>query len=100
MRMNREIDHGPTAVIDADGIWLQFTTYEASLIDEDPITQFGYKTRDFDIIVTKSKTHFRAVFEEAGEEIIIVDAPGQCPADTSVFDYKNIPDDLYPITRK
>jgi microcystin degradation protein MlrC len=100
MRRNREIDHGPTAVIDADGIWLQFTTYEASLIDEDPIIQFGYKTWDFDIIVTKSKTHFRAVFEEVGEEIIIVDAPGQCPADMSVFDYENVPDDLYPITRK
>ena len=100
MRMNREIDHGPTAIIDADGIWLQFTTHKASLIDEDPITQFGYDTEDFDIIVTKSKTHFRAVFEEVGEEIIIVDAPGQCPADTGVFDYKNIPDDLYPITKK
>lgn len=100
MRMNREIDHGPTAIIDVDGIWLQFTTHKASLIDEDPIVQFGYDTRDFDIVVTKSKTHFRAVFEEVGEEIIIVDAPGQCPADTSVFDYKNIPDDLYPITRK
>jgi microcystin degradation protein MlrC len=35
-----------------------------------------------------------------GEEIIIVDAPGQCPTDTSVFEYKNIPDDLYPITRQ
>ena len=100
MRVNREIDHGPTAIIDADGIWLQFTTHKASLIDEDPIVQFGYRTRDFDIIVTKSKTHFRAVFEEAGEEIIIVDAPGQCPADTSVFDYKNVPDGLYPITKR
>lgn len=100
MRKNREIDHGPTAIIDVDGIWLQFTTYKASLIDEDPIIQFGYNTNDFDIIVTKSKTHFRAVYEELGEEIIIVDAPGQCPADTSVFDYKNIPNNLYPISIK
>jgi microcystin degradation protein MlrC len=100
MRVNMEIDHGPTAILDVDGIWLQFVTHKTSLIDEDPIIQFGYKTQDFDVIVTKSKTHFRAVYEKVGEEIVIVDAPGQCPADTSVFDYKNIPDDLYPITKK
>ncbi|MFX0149862.1 MAG: M81 family metallopeptidase [Candidatus Hodarchaeota archaeon] len=98
MRRNLEIDHGPTAIIDTDGVWLQFTTYKASLIDEDPITQFGYKTQSFDIIVTKSKTHFRAVYEKVGEEIVIVDAPGQCPADTSVFEYRNVPDGVYPIT--
>jgi microcystin degradation protein MlrC len=100
MRVNQEVDHGPTAILDVDGIWLQLVTHKTSLIDEDPIIQFGYKTQDFDIIVTKSKTHFRAVYEEVGEEIIIVDAPGQCPADPSVFDYKNIPDDLYPITKQ
>jgi microcystin degradation protein MlrC len=100
MRRNLEVDHGPTAVIDADGVWLQFTTYKASLIDEDPITQFGRRAQDFDIIVTKSKTHFREVYGEIGEEIVIVDAPGQCPADTTVFEYKNVPEGVYPITKK
>ena len=71
-----------------------------SLINEDPFIQFGYDPRAFDIIVTKSKTHFRAVYENVGEEIIIVDAPGQCPADTRTFDYRNVPPVVYPITRK
>lgn len=97
MRKNREVDLGPTAIIDTGGIWLQFTTYKAALIDEDPFIQFGYRPEDFDIIVTKSKTHFRAVYEELGAEIIIVDAPGQCPADIGVFNYKNIFPDLYPF---
>jgi microcystin degradation protein MlrC len=100
MRVNQEIDHGPTAILDVNGIWIQLVSHKASLIDEDPIIQFGYKTQDFDIIVSKSKTHFRAVYEDVGEEIIIIDAPGQCPADHSVFNYKNIPDNLYPITKK
>jgi microcystin degradation protein MlrC len=98
MRVNQEIDHGPTAILDVDGIWLQLVSRKASLIDEDPIIQFGYETQDFDIIVSKSKTHFRAVYEEVGEEIIIVDAPGQCPADTSVFKYRNVPQGTYPVT--
>jgi microcystin degradation protein MlrC len=81
MWKNNEIDLGPTAVIDVDGIWLQFTSHKASLIDEDPFLQCGVKPQDFDIIVTKSKTHFRAVYETLGADIIIIDAPGQCPPD-------------------
>ena len=94
-----EINLGPTAIIKAEGVWIQLTTYQHALINEDPFTKFGYRAEDFDIIVTKSKTHFRAVYEKVGEEIIIVDAPGQCPADLSVFNYKNVPPGVYPITR-
>jgi len=97
MRKGHEIDLGPTAIIHTGGIWLQFTTHKASLIDEDPFHQCGCKPQDFDIIVTKSKTHFRAVYEKVGAEIIIVDAPGQCPADIRVFEYRNAPQDIYPI---
>ena len=100
MSKGHEIDLGPTAIIDMDGIWLQFTTHEASLIDQDPFIQCGYKPQDFDIIVTKSKTHFRAVYEKLAAEIIIVDAPGQCPADISVFEYRNAPQDIYPLKDK
>ena len=100
MRRGLPIDHGPTAILQANGVWLQLTTFGASLIDDDPIIQFGRKPEDFDIIVTKSKTHFRAVYEKIGEEIVIVDAPGQCPADLSVFQYKNVPPGVYPITAK
>ena len=71
--------------------------YKASLIDEDPFIQCGYKPQNFDIIVTKSKTQYRAVYEKPGAEIIIVDAPGQFPADISVFEYRNAPQDVYPI---
>jgi microcystin degradation protein MlrC len=97
MRKGHEIDLGPTAIIYTGGIWLQFTTHKASLIDEDPFIQLGFSPRDFDIIVTKSKTHFRAVYEKLAAEIIIVDAPGQCPADLSEFKYHNVPSGVYPI---
>ena len=100
MRRGLQTDHGPTAIMQVGGIWLQLTTFGSSLIDEDPFIQFGYKPSDFGIIVTKSKTHFREVYQKVGEEIIIVDAPGQCPADLSVFQYKNVPPGIYPITKK
>lgn len=100
MRSGQEVDLGQMAVIKVDGVWLQVVSRRSSLIDEDPFIQFGSKPTDFDIIVTKSKTHFRAVYEELGEEIIIVDAPGQCPAELGVFEYTKVPPGVYPITHQ
>ena len=98
MRVNQEVHLGPTGILQVGGVWLQLISRQTSLIDDDPIKQFGYKPEDFEVIVSKSKTHFRAVYEKIGEEIIIVDAPGQCPADLSVFEYRNVPEGVYPVT--
>ena len=100
MTINREMDLGPSGIIQVGGVWLQLVSRLHSLIDDDPMKQFGYDPSGFDIIVTKSKTHFRAVYEELGEEIIIVDAPGQCPADLSHFDYKHVPKGLYSTLKQ
>jgi microcystin degradation protein MlrC len=98
MRVNQDIQLGPTGILQVGGVWLQLISRQSSLIDDDPIKQFGYRPQDFRVIVSKSKTHFRAVYEAIGEEIIIVDAPGQCPADLSVFQYRNVPPGVYPVT--
>jgi len=100
MRVNQDINLGLTGIVQVGGVWLQLISRQSSLIDDDPIKQFGYRPQDFRIIVSKSKTHFRAVYEVIGEEIIIVDAPGQCPADLSVFQYRNVPPGVYPVTIK
>jgi len=98
MSVNREVDLGLTGILQVGGVWLQVISRQSSLLDEDPIKQFGYTPEDFDIIVSKSKTHFRAVYEVIGEEIIIIDAPGQCPADLGVLQYRNVKEGVYPIT--
>ncbi len=100
MTINRDVDLGATGIVQVDGLWLQLVSRQHSLIDDDPMKQFGYDPTGFDIIVSKSKTHFRAVYEKLGEEIIIVDAPGQCPADLSHFDYRNAPPGLYSTMRQ
>jgi microcystin degradation protein MlrC len=52
-----------------------------------------------DILVIKSRVHFRAFYEEVAGAIIEIDAPGLGPADLSQHHYENIPDNLYPLTR-
>ena len=100
MTIGRKISHGLTALVQVNDLWLQIVSKMESLIDTDPIIQFGYQAEDFRIIVTKSKTHFRAVYEEVGEEIIIVDAPAYSPVDLSAFTYRNVPAGVYPLTKK
>jgi microcystin degradation protein MlrC len=57
---------------------------------------------ELDIIVLKSRVHFRRGFHETGlaGTILEVDAPGLGPADLTVLPYKNIPKDIYPVYTK
>jgi len=56
---------------------------------------------NIDIVILKSRVHFRRGFHETGiaGSIFEVDAPGWGPADLTTLPYKNIPDNLYPIKR-
>jgi len=100
MKRGERVTQGETAIVDVDGLWLQLTSRMdgAGLNDTDPINQYGYEATDFDVIVSKSKTHFRGVFEDLASQIIIVDAPEYSPADLSRFEYQQAPNDVYPIT--
>ena len=100
MRRGERVDHGETAIVDADGVWLQLTSRMdgSGLTGTEPIEEFGYDVASFDVVVTKSKTHFRGVFEDLADEIVIVDAPEYSPADLSRFDYRHVPAGVHPIT--
>jgi microcystin degradation protein MlrC len=94
----QRVDNGLTAILDVDGVWVQLTeNMNTEMVDTDPIEQYGYDAASFDIIVSKSKTHFRAVYEDFASEIIVADAPEYSPADLATFDYQHV-EDVYPIT--
>jgi microcystin degradation protein MlrC len=62
----------------------------------------GIKLADLDIIVLKSRVHFRRGYYENGlaGTILEVDAPGLGPADLSTIPYRHIPKGLYPLDAK
>jgi len=62
----------------------------------------GINFDDLDIIVLKSRVHFRRGYYETGiaGAIFEVDAPGWGPADLSALPYKNIPKDIYPLYKR
>ena len=68
--------------------------------DSEGFSHFGIDFDSLDIMVIKSRVHFRAFYETAAAEIIEVDAPGLGAADLSQFEYVNEPKGLYPIDPK
>ncbi|UCH73458.1 MAG: M81 family metallopeptidase [Rhodospirillales bacterium] len=98
MRRGRRIDLGPAALIDASGILVSLTSRPTTAIDEDPFTQFGLAARDFDIIVLRSKTHFRAVYEKLAREILVVDTPDWGPADLTKLPFRRVRPGVFPVT--
>lgn len=93
------IDLGPTAVIDTGEIVVSLVSRYVFAIDLDPFTQFGFDIDDFDIVLLRSKTHFRAVYEPIAEAILIVDTPDWGPADLTTLPYKNARPGLFPLDR-
>jgi microcystin degradation protein MlrC len=98
MRRGRLIDLGPTALIDANGIVVSVTSRPTTAIDEDPFIQFGLDARAFDIIVLRSKTHFRAAYEKLAREILVVDTPDWGPADLRTLPYEKVRSGVFPVT--
>jgi microcystin degradation protein MlrC len=80
---------GPAAVLDlGGGIIVSLISIQWSAIDRDPFDAFGLKPEDFDIILLRSKTHFRHVYTPLCEDILIVDTPDWGPADVTTLPYE------------
>lgn len=98
MRRGRRIDLGMTCVLDCDGVVVWLVSNSAAAIDLDPFIQFGFQPADFDVIVLRSKTHFRAVYQPLAEEILLVDTPDWGPADLSILPYTRVRSGVFPVT--
>lgn len=98
MRKGNHVDVGLAALLRVGGITVSVTQVPTTAIDEDPFIQFGLEARDFDLVVLRSKTHFRAVWEPLAAEIVIADTPDWGPADLLTLPYENVPRDaVYPF---
>lgn len=98
MGRGRPVDLGATAVIRVGGIVVWLISANLSAINLDPFEQFGLDHRDFDIVVLRSKTHFRAVWRDEAAEIIIVDTPDWGPALLDTLPYERARTGVFPIT--
>lgn len=84
------VDLGLTALLDVNGIVVSVTTHSHTAVNGDPFYIFDQRPEDFDIIVLRSKTHFRDFYEPVASEILIVDTPDYGPADLTLLPYRQL----------
>ncbi|MBH67840.1 MAG: microcystin degradation protein MlrC [Rhodospirillaceae bacterium] len=98
MGRGRPINLGNTAIVEVGGIIIWLISSNISAINLDPFEQFGFNHHEFDIVLLRSKTHFRAVWEREACEIIIVDTPDWGPALLDKLDYHRVRSGVFPIS--
>ncbi|MFA9419842.1 MAG: M81 family metallopeptidase [Gammaproteobacteria bacterium] len=60
-------------------------------------TQAGIDPRSKKYILVKSRQHFRAGFEPIAKHIVLAAGPGVCSSDYSQFQFKHLPQPIYPL---
>ncbi len=86
----QHVDLGLTALLRIGGVEVSVVSNFAFAVDGDAFRVFGQDMSDYDIIVLRSKTHFRAFYELASEAILIVDTPDHGRADLTSLTYRNL----------
>jgi microcystin degradation protein MlrC len=89
MRAGSEVRLGDSVLLDVGGMKISVTSLSQSAIDFDPFLQFGLNPADFDIVLLRSKTHFRAAWDSFAAAIVIIDTEDYGPADISTLPYKH-----------
>ncbi len=87
MLMGQKVNLGLSALLQIGGVTVSVVSGYAFTVDEDVYKVFGLKIEDFDVVVLRSKTHFRQFFEKVASRIIIVDTPDYGPADLMTIPY-------------
>ena len=70
------------------------------VLDDTIFPSVGLSLSSLDIVVLKSRIHFRAFFDDVAGSIVVIDAPGLGPADLTQHNYQNIPDGLFPLEKR
>ncbi|WP_299396457.1 M81 family metallopeptidase [Pelagibius sp.] len=100
MRRGRQVDLGPAALLRIGRHTVSVVSVCTSAIDLDALEQFGIDFAELDVLLLRSKTHFRAVFEPLAASIVIVDTPDWGTADLSILPYRHVPAGIYPLGRE
>lgn len=84
------VDLGVSALLDINGVSVSVVSSFAFAVDDDCFRIFGQSLSDFDVVVLRSKTHFRAFYEPVADEILIVDTPDYGVADVMRQPYRRL----------
>jgi microcystin degradation protein MlrC len=82
------VDLGLTALLQIGRIRASVVSNFAFAVDGDPFYIFGESPEDYDVILLRSKTHFRDFYEPLADRILVIDTPDLGPADVRLIRYR------------
>ncbi len=88
---------GPAAKVLVQGVEVIITTNRMAPNDPEVFRHIGIEPRDRQILVVKSRGHFRAAYEPFAAEILEVDCPGFASPNLKHFDYRKARRPLFPL---
>ncbi len=97
MRKGRHIDLGPAALLRIGEVTVSVVSNTATAIDLDALEQFGIDIAAQDVLLLRSKTHFRAVFEPLAAAVVIVDTPDWGTAELARLPYRQVKAGVFPL---
>lgn len=98
LKTGMTIDVGDGALLQIDDVLVSVISAQWSAIDLDCFRLFDLNPEDFDVILLRSKTHFRELYEPMCAEVVIVDTPDWGPAELSTLPYEYLPAGVYPVS--
>jgi len=91
------VDLGPAALLRLGPVLVSVTTSSVCAIDLDCFHAFDISPEGVQLILLRSKTHFRTVFEPLAAEIVIVDTPDWGPANLTTLPYRYVRPGVFPL---
>jgi len=95
----RDIDLGPMALLQVEGVSIVVSSKRMQAYDQAPFRHLGIEPKEQKILALKSTVHFRADFQPIAEEVLVVLAPGGHEVDTTKYPFKHLRRGvrLYPL---
>jgi len=86
----RDIEIGPMALLTTGGVGVIVTTKRVQAYDQALFRHLGVEPAEQKILGLKSAVHFRGDFGPLAETVLVIKAPGGCPADARELPYRNL----------
>jgi microcystin degradation protein MlrC len=83
MLAGAEMDFGPTALLQVDGVRIAVGSRAIQTMDQSMFRHLGIEPREQRIIAIKSSVHFRNDFQDIAAAVLSVIAPGPVTVDLS-----------------
>jgi len=91
-------DLGRTAVLSTMNIDIIVCAHPCGTGDIQVYRHFGVEPTDYQLLVVKANTSFRAAYESIAYQICMADTPGIGTANIRALNYKRLPKDFYPFS--